>query len=253
MNAQKCKKKSMKLVSGLALIVGLLISSQSTLVDAATNKQISNRITHAKELLGKRYKHSSVPKTEKADNILEFVSSSTKNLLPKDHKKSAREIASVIMRESERYGFDPIFLMAVIQNESSFNPHMKGSAGEIGLMQIKPDTAEWIAKTYKLEYTGAQSLYNPAINIRIGAAFMNKLRTQFSSNSSLYLSAYNAGAKKVRKMVIRKNAPKIYATAVMKRYFAIYSALGMSKGTQSERADLAFTNVRNLTTKIARN
>ena len=143
--------------------------------------------------------------------------------------------------------------MAVIQNESSFNPKMKGSAGEIGLMQIKPDTAEWIAKTYKLEYKGAESLFNPAINIRIGAAFMNKLRNQFAAKSGLYLSAYNAGAKKVRMMVSEKNTPKAYAMAVMKRYFAIYSALGTETGTQSERADLAFANVRNITAKIARN
>ena len=243
----------MKLVSGMLLIVTLLISAQPSLVDAATNKQISNRISHAKELLGKSYKHSAVRKTERADNIAEFVNKSTKNLLPKSQKKVSHEIATAIMHESEHYGFDPIFLMAVIQNESSFNPKMKGSAGEIGLMQIKPDTAEWIAKTYKLEYKGAESLFNPAINIRIGAAFMNKLRNQFAAKSGLYLSAYNAGAKKVRMMVSEKNTPTAYAMAVMKRYFAIYSALGTETGTQSERADLAFANVRNITAKIARN
>ncbi len=252
MKTSKIEKKSMKLVSGMAIVAVLMMSAQPALVDAATNKQVRNRITHAKELLGKGYKNSAVRRTEGADNIAEFINSSTKNLLPKAHKKSAHEISSIIMRESEKYGFDPIFLMAVIQNESSFNPRMKGGAGEIGLMQIKPDTAEWIAKTYKLSYKGAQSLYNPEINISIGAAFLNKLRTQFS-NSNLYLSAYNAGAKRVRMMISEKNTPKIYASAVMKRYFAIYSALGTSKGTQSERANLAFTNVRNLTMKIARN
>jgi soluble lytic murein transglycosylase len=253
MDTQKFEKKSMKLVSAVVIMITLMMSAQPVVVDAATNKQVSNRITHAKELLGKSYKRSTVRKTESATNIAEFINSSTKNLLPKAHKKMAREIASVIMRESERYGFDPIFLMAVIQNESSFNPKMKGGVGEIGLMQIKPDTAEWIAKGSKIEYSGADSLYNPSVNIRIGAAFMNKLRDQFSADSSLYLSAYNAGARKVRMMVSENNAPKIYATAVMKRYFAIYSALGANKGTQSERGNLAFANVRNVTAKIARN
>ena len=247
MRTQKSEKRSMKLVSAIALVATLVMVAQPTLVDAATNKQVSNRITHAKELLGKSYKKSSVRKTESSDNIAEFIFSSTKNLLPKAHKSAAREISNTIMKESEHYGFDPIFLMAVIQNESSFNPRMKGSVGEIGLMQIKPDTAEWIAKTCNVKYKGAQSLYSPETNIRIGAAFMNKLRTQFSANSSLYISAYNAGAKKVRMMVSAKNAPKAYATAVMKRYFAIYAALGYNKGSQTERAALAFNNVRNLT------
>lgn len=249
MGTQNCERKSMKFVSIVALIATLFVSAKPASVDAAVNKQVHNRINHAKELLGKSYKKSAVRKTETTDNINEFIVTSTKNLLPKAHKKSAREIASVIMKESERYGFDPIFLMAVIQNESSFNPRMKGGAGEIGLMQIKPDTAEWIAKSYKLGYKKAEDLYRPEINISIGAAFLNKLRTQFDSNSSLYISAYNAGAKKVRQMVSANNTPKIYATAVMKRYFALYTGLA-NKGTQIERANLAFAAVMNITRKF---
>ena len=243
----------MKLVAAVAVLVSVMMSFSSALASTTSIKQDSSRISHAKELLGSRYKRSSVRKTEKSDNIAEFVESSTKNLLPSAHKKSAAQISSVIMSESERYGFDPIFLMAVIQNESSFNPRMKGSAGEIGLMQIKPDTAQWIAKANKLEYKNAQSLYNPEINIRIGAAFMNKLRTQFSADSALYLSAYNAGAKKVRMMVSGKNAPRIYATAVMKRYFAIYSALGNGSGTQTQRGERSLASVKSITIRIARN
>ena len=224
-------------------------------VDAATNKQAHIRITHAKELLGRNYRHSSVRKTEKADNITVFITNSTRHLLPKSFKSHAREISAAILKESDRYGFDPIFLMAVIQNESSFNPRMKGSVGEIGLMQIKPETAEWISKLSGIHYQGPESLYRPEVNIRIGAAFLNKLRNQFDSNSTLYLTAYNAGAKNVRKMVSNKIAPKTYATAVMKRYFAIYSALGTSKGSQAERANLVMNNVLSITkvSKIARN
>ena len=251
MKTQKTAQKINPSISLLAL-GAFLASAQPSNVDAATNKQAHNRITHAKELLGRSYKHSTVRKTEKADNITVFITNSTRHLLPKAHKNSARQIASTIIKESERYGFDPIFLMAVIQNESSFNPRMKGSVGEIGLMQIKPETAEWISKTFKLKYDGADSLYHPEVNIRIGAAYLNKLRGQFSSNSTLYLSAYNAGAGKVRQMVSNKISPKTYATAVMKRYFAIYSALGTNKGTQAERANQVLAQVMNVT-KLAHN
>jgi soluble lytic murein transglycosylase len=235
------------LIAGLSLFTLSFATLIPTEVGAATNKQAHNRITHAKELLGKRYKSSTIRKTEKADNITVFITNSTRNLLPKKHKSSARQIASVILKESERYGFDPIFLMAVIQNESSFNPRMKGSVGEIGLMQIKPDTAEWISGLYKLNYNGADSLYRPEVNIRIGAAYLNKLRGQFDANSTHYLTAYNAGPKNVRKMISGKVAPKIYATAVMKRYFAIYSALSAAKGSQAERAERVLASVMNIT------
>lgn len=212
--------------------------------NANTDIQLHGRISHAKELLGSGYKRSHVRKTEKAENISEFVESSIKNLVPKSQKNSVEVIAKTIMEESEKYGFDPIFLMAVIQNESSFNVRMKGSAGEIGLMQIKPDTAKWIATGSKISYKNAKSLYNPETNIRIGAAFMNKLRSQFSSNSQLYLTAYNAGAGTVRKMVSGKVSPKIYASAVMKRYLAIYSALGSDKGSPTELGALALLNLK---------
>jgi soluble lytic murein transglycosylase len=250
----KSKKSTSKINSFASLFTlsALFISSQASNVDAATNKQVHNRITHAKELLGHRYQRSSVRKTERTDNISVFITNSVRNLLPKSHKGSASVIAASILKESEKFRFDPIFLMAVIQNESSFNPRMKGSVGEIGLMQVKPETAEWIAKTYKISYNGAESLYQPETNVRIGAAYLAKLRDQFSSNSTLYLTAYNAGAGKVRQMVSNKIAPKIYATAVMKRYFAIYSALGSEKGSQAERANLVLAHVKNIT-KIAKN
>jgi soluble lytic murein transglycosylase len=131
----------------------------------------------------------------------------------------------------------------VIQNESSFNPKMKGSVGEIGLMQIRPETAKWIAGLTKIKYKGEKSLYQPEMNIRIGAAFLNRLRNQFDSNSTYYLTAYNAGAGNVRKMISENVTPKIYASAVMKRYAAIYSALGTNKGSLSERADRVLASV----------
>jgi len=214
----------------------------------ATKVAAPKRITHAKELLGKNYKSSVVRKTEKTQNINVFITKSVRNLLPKAHQYQASTIARSIIAESERYGFDPIFLMAVIQNESSFNPRMKGSVGEIGLMQIKPDTAKWIAELYKIKYKNEKSLYQPETNIKIGAAFLNKLRNQFDANSTYYLTAYNAGAGNVRKMISENVTPKTYATAVMKRYSAIYSALGSNKGNLSERADRVLASVISATT-----
>ena len=226
------------------MIIQTMTISSAT---GATKTVAQKRINHAKELLGKSYKSSPVRKTEKTGNINVFITKSVRNLLPKAHKHQASTIAYTIIGESERYGFDPIFLMAVIQNESSFNPKMKGSVGEIGLMQIRPETAKWIAGLSKIKYKNEKSLYQPEMNIRIGAAFLNRLRNQFDSNSTYYLTAYNAGAGNVRKMISENVTPKIYASAVMKRYAAIYSALGTNKGSLSERADRVLASVINAT------
>ena len=238
--------KLIKLTTTTALMSLLSMTIQPMHVDAATAKHMRIRITHAKELLGTNYKKSIVRKTEAADDVAEFVKAATKRFLPTAYKKNSGKIAATLLAEAERHGFDPIFLMAVIQNESSFNPKMKGSFGEIGLMQVKPSTAEWIAKTYKIEYSGEKSLYDPETNIKLGAAFIHKLRTQFDAQGRLYLSAYNIGAKKVRKMVSGKKAPKEYVMAVMKRYIAIYSAFN-TEGNHQEKGQMAFLKVSGVT------
>lgn len=243
------KIKLMKLISSTGLLAIVVIVSQPMQVDAASSKHMRIRISHAKELLGNSYKKSAARKTELANDVPAFVGAAIKRFLPKSFKSNSSKISNTVVAEAERYGFDPIFLMAVIQNESSFNPQMKGGAGEIGLMQIKPSTAEWIAKTYKIQYSDAKSLYNPETNIKIGAAFLHKLRSQFNSKSGLYISAYNIGARKVRKMVSGKNSPKVYVNAVMKRYNAIYAAFSTS-GNQQEKGQMAWMKVAGVTSGI---
>ncbi len=221
----------------VALIALVTFSSKG--VAGETDLQSKSRLSHAHELLGGSYKKSVVRKSEKVKDISEFVKETTRKLVAKKDQKSSDKIAKAILESAATYHFDPVFLMALIQNESSFNPRRKGAFGEIGLMQVKPSTAEWIADAYDIDYKNDKSLYDPVINIKIGSALMDKLRNQFESESRLYLSAYNIGAKKVRSMVSDKIIPKIYVHAVMKRYIAIYSAFKV-EGNSKERSEVAF-------------
>lgn len=203
------------------------------------------RIQHAKELLGSKLKKGLVQKAENVDNLEPFVLALTKKFLPKSQQKHAKTISKSIILESRKYGFDPIFVMAVIQNESSFNTKMIGGVGEIGLMQVRPSTAKWISELYKIKYKGEKTLFDPAVNIRLGVALMDKLRDQFDAHSRLYISAYNIGARKVRNMVEEDRTPRDYVVAVMKRYLAIYQAFRM-KDIKSQ-ANLAYESVMKLT------
>ena len=211
-----------------------------------------SRVAHAKELLGSSYPKSVVHQSEKAIDVTEFVQETVKRFLPLAYKKNSKKIATALLNEAEKRKLDPIFLMAMIQNESSFNPKMKGSFGEIGLMQVKPSTAKWIAKTHHLPYKGASSLYDPETNIRIGTALIYKLRNQFDSQSRLYVSAYNIGATKVRSMVLDKKVPKEYVMAVMRRYVALYSALN-NNGDLKDRSELAWVKINDVSRRIAEN
>ena len=206
----------------------------------------STRLGHAHELLGKSYKKSGVQASESVGDISQFVFETTKKFLPAKAQPQSLEISQAILNASAQFHFDPVFLMAVIQNESSFNPKRVGSVGEIGLMQVRPATAEWISKRFGIYYKDAKSLYDPARNILIGSALLSVLRKQFDSKSTLYLSAYNMGASKTRQLVKTKVFPKSYVNAVMRRYLAMYSAFKV-KGDWKARGQVAYLETRNLT------
>ena len=93
--------------------------------------------------------------------------------------------------------------MSIVQQESGFRPNVTGAAGEIGLMQLKCQTARGVG------FKGSCSaLYNPDTNLRFG---MKYLRQALNRGSVAY---YNAGihAKKLPR------AARKYAAQVKRRY-----------------------------------
>lgn len=188
-------------------------------------QRASLRWSHAKELLGKHYQKSIVKSGENILDLDKMISQWTTRALPKNWKESATDISKAILEESQKYGFDPVFLMAVIQNESSFRPDIIGPCGEIGLMQLTRETAEWVTRKYGVSWKGVKSLKDPTTNIRIGAAYMAYLREKFEFHSQLYLAAYNMGSSNVQRALEKQVMPKQYASRVMHHYMAYYSKL----------------------------
>ena len=189
-------------------------------------KQRQERLTHAKELLGKHYKKSSVRAGENITKINGLVYKQVRERLPSEYQILYKMVAQTVIDESYKYKFDPVFLMSVIEGESSWRPEIVGGVGELGLMQIRPSTAEWIAGKFGLEYNGKDSLLDPVINIQIGAAFLSYLRDHFDDHAQLYLAAYNMGQKNVASALSRNKWPKEYPAHVMKFYVGFYETLG---------------------------
>jgi soluble lytic murein transglycosylase len=184
----------------------------------------SVRVEHARELMGPSYKKSIVSRFENHD-LENKIHSIVQNKLPKKYQGKAHVIAKTIIQESHKHGLDPYFVMAVIAGESSFNPEAIGPVGEIGMMQLRPKTGEWIAKVSKSDWKGKSTLQNPVTNIKLGVAYLSWLRNKFNGYGQLYLAAYNMGPKSVRNAVSRNVYPKDYPRHVMKRYIAFYKDL----------------------------
>lgn len=186
-----------------------------------------SRVIHAKELLGKYYRSSSVADSEGLQYINIHLFNQVQAHLPKNFKNKSAKITRAILSESEKFNFDPVFVLALIRTESNFNPLAIGSVGEIGLMQLRPETGEWIAKKEKIRWKGPKTLKDPVQNIRIGVAYLNFLRGYFDNKAYKYLSAYNVGPGKLKRLYEMSTPPKKYSITVMKHYEEFYSELAV--------------------------
>ena len=188
-----------------------------------------DRVEHARELLGKRYKKSAVRASEAHASLEQSVLKAVTKGLPAKYKRRSHDVAQAIIVEANKHQLDPFFVMAVIAGESSFNPDALGPVGEIGLMQLRPATGEWMAKRLKVSWKGEKTLKDPLSNIRLGTAYLAWLRGKFQGHGQLYLAAYNMGPKNVKDALSRKVRPKDYPRHVMKRYLAFYQDLKVAK------------------------
>ncbi|HET7130344.1 MAG TPA: lytic transglycosylase domain-containing protein [Gaiellaceae bacterium] len=87
---------------------------------------------------------------------------------------------------------DPALMAAVIYQESKFQPSVESSSGAIGLMQLTPSTARGIAIRTGGSAFRTSDLYDPEINIRYGAWYLDNLFAKYH-DERLVLAAYNAG------------------------------------------------------------
>jgi len=101
----------------------------------------------------------------------------------------------LVVGEASRHGLDPLLVLAVIREESRFDPRAISSAKAVGLMQLLPSTARAILGGA----VGTAALTDPALNIRAGTAYLAGLLRQYQGTVPLAVGAYNAGPGGVRR------------------------------------------------------
>lgn len=101
-----------------------------------------------------------------------------------------KEILSLIDANAGRYGISKELLQAVILTESHYDSRAVSRTGALGVMQLMPETAEWVSEVSGLPDT---DLADPAENIPLGAWYLDYLIGKYDGNLVLALAAYNAG------------------------------------------------------------
>ena len=94
----------------------------------------------------------------------------------------------LVMKSAAKHGVDPNLVMAVMLQESGFNPRARSYKGASGLMQLMPATARRF---------GVENIYDPAQNIDAGTRYLRFLLDTFDGDVELALAGYNAGENAV--------------------------------------------------------
>jgi len=113
--------------------------------------------------------------------------------------------AEVIREQAAKKHINPALIAAVIYAESKFDPR-PSTAGAEGLMQILPDTAQYIAHLSGGTRFVASDLATPSINVAYGSYYLRYLLDHYRGDEMLALAAYNAGLANVDSWVAHAGA-----------------------------------------------
>jgi len=111
---------------------------------------------------------------------------------PKGYYKHVSEYAA-------QFGLEEALVLAVIREESRFNPKTLSWANARGLMQIIPQTGLGVARLVGIKSYRTAQLFEPEMNIKLGCYYLAQLLKRFGGNKIYALAAYNGGPIRVKK------------------------------------------------------
>lgn len=97
-------------------------------------------------------------------------------------------IQQAVTNASQKYDLPPSLILAIIKQESHFNPEAESPTGAQGLMQLMPGTAREMGVTHSFDIDQ---------NVDGGSRYMRQMLDQFGGDVRLALAAYNAGPTRV--------------------------------------------------------
>jgi soluble lytic murein transglycosylase len=102
-----------------------------------------------------------------------------------------------IQKWSAQHALNPVMVLALIRQESRFEPAIQSVAGAKGLMQLMPETAAEIAAKLKFK----PNLEDSNDNIRLGTWYLDSTHDTYQDNSMLAIASYNAGPGNVAQWI----------------------------------------------------
>ena len=111
----------------------------------------------------------------------------------------------IIRTQAAQKHLDPALVAAVIYAETKYDPRTSPTGAE-GLMQIEPQTAEFLAHRSGATTFRVSDLGTPAVNIAYGSYYLRYLLNEYGGDEVLALAAYNGGETNVDRWVAKAKA-----------------------------------------------
>jgi len=99
---------------------------------------------------------------------------------------------------ARQWDVDEALVYGIIRQESRFIPHARSRVGAMGLMQLMPTTARWVARQIPVQPFNAGMLTQPEVNVNMGSYYFRRVLTDLG-HSMLATAAYNAGPGRARR------------------------------------------------------
>ena len=109
-----------------------------------------------------------------------------------------QKYADYVETYAQQYGVPESLVYAVIHTESGFDSGAVSPVGAVGLMQLMPDTFEWLTDEILFDHLESGMLYDPETNIKYGTYLLSRLYDRYG-DWDLTLAAYNGGVGNVDK------------------------------------------------------
>jgi soluble lytic murein transglycosylase len=113
--------------------------------------------------------------------------------------------SDVIRQQAAEKHLDPALVAAVIYAETKFEPR-DSAVGAVGLMQVMPQTASFLAHRSGATTFTTADLANPQVNIAYGSYYLRFLLNHYHGDKALALAAYNGGVANVVHWLARARA-----------------------------------------------
>lgn len=152
-----------------------------------------------------------------------YLEASTRSYLLKHMKdtpfQKVCKLSKLIVKLSKQGGLPVGLILSVIRVESGFQAWAVSSKGAVGLMQLMPDTAEWLAPRIGMRWQGPVMLLDEETNVRMGIKYLSLLKSRYQGDLKKVLSAYNQGPGKVDEDVQAGKSIELGYHEKIKNYF----------------------------------